>query len=326
MHTLARFASYCSASLPFPAPQDMTDDFSHAPGNLTNLALKCIIGIGAQAYQEQSAGNASGAAALYATARSFGEGFAAMAWSTTPAPHWQFIYNTTWAGSYGLMYNAFWARLLGLEFLVPDFTSKFATHYDFVAAQPANATWCIPLSSMEKDSKWDWLVYTAATAFTNGSAGAPPQPSAYSAGVLAQLVFYVNSTGDRFPLSDHPECIGTFPPRAAADRARPVLGAFFAPLLIAAPPPGFAEQRAAIAAFQRSAAARPATIESRGAVLSWFAASDTHLGPSPPRFCSPPTFLTPLFRPLAPPQATTPRRPTAPSPPPTRKMFGPSPR
>jgi hypothetical protein len=242
MPTLRRFASFCAASLPFPAFQDMTDDFSHAPGNLTNLALKCIVAIGAQAYHEQAVGNASGAAALYATARGFGEGFALLGASQSH-PGFKFLYNETWDGSYGLMYNAFWARLLGLEDLVPSFYASFEAHYDFLLTVTANATWCVPLSSMEKDSKWDWLAYSAATVYTNAT---PPAPSTYSTHVLDSIVFFANTTSSRFPLSDHPECVGSFPPAAAADRARPVLGAFYAPLLIANPSANFVAQRAAV--------------------------------------------------------------------------------
>lgn len=152
-----------------------------------------------------------------------------------------------------------------------------------------------PPPSSQPPPQWDWLVYTAATAFTNAT---QPQPSAYSAKVLSQLVTYVNTTGDHFPLSDHPECTGSAPPRAAADRARPVLGAFFAPLLIAAPPPAFVEQRAAISAFLDAhpaaaahggaplapiqAASAPAIAQrATGPALSWFSASDTHLGHDP---------------------------------------------
>jgi len=99
--------------------------------------------------------------------------------------------------------------------------------------------------------------------------------------VLAQLVTFVNTTGDRFPLTDHPECTGTSP-RAAADRARPVLGAFFAPLLLAAPPPAFVEQRAAVAAFLAGVApAAPAARAAAAPRLTWFSASDTHLGHDP---------------------------------------------
>ena len=123
--------------------------------------------------------------------------------------------------------------LLGLEGLIPGFTDRFHAHYEFLAGVTANATWCTPLSSMEHDSKWDWLVYTAALDYTNGTG--VPAPSAWSSRVFDQLFYFANTTSSRFPLSDHPSCIGTAPPAAAADRARPVLGAFFAPLLIAQP-------------------------------------------------------------------------------------------
>ena len=72
-------------------PPPRHTDFSHAPGNLTNLALKCVLAMGAQAYQEQAAGNASGAAALYAAARTWGEGFVQHGWTTAGGPHFQFI-------------------------------------------------------------------------------------------------------------------------------------------------------------------------------------------------------------------------------------------
>jgi hypothetical protein len=55
-----------------------------------------------------------------------------------------------------------------------------------------------------------------------------------------------------------------------------VLGAFYAPLLVAAPPKGFAGERERMRAhLARAAGAAPA------AVLSWFSASDTHLGHDP---------------------------------------------
>jgi hypothetical protein len=270
MPLLGRLAGFCARSLPWPAPQDMTDDFSHAPGNLTNLALKCILGLAAQSYQELSAGNASGAAALAATASAEAAFFMAHAWSAgVPTPHFRFIYNDTWADSSGLMYNALWARLLGVEALFPDFYPKFAAHFAYYAASPANATWCLPLSSMEHDSKWDWLMHTAALMYTNASA-----PSAYSQLIIGQLFRFANTTSSRFPLTDHPECTGP-EPVAAADRARPVLGAFYAPLLVAAPPRRVAEERERMRAFVARAGAPPP------AVLSWFSASDTHLGHDP---------------------------------------------
>jgi hypothetical protein len=66
---------------------------------------------------------------------------------------------------------------------------------------------------------------------------------------MNQITTFVNTTGGRFPLSDHPECTGNYPPQAAADRARPVLGAFFAPLLISNPPQNFVQERALIQDF-----------------------------------------------------------------------------
>jgi len=209
---------------------------------VTNLALKCILAIGAEGYLEQAAGNASGAAARFTAAAAAGAFFAEHAWA---GDHFQFIYNASWAGSYGLMYNALWARLLGLQGLIPGFTQRFDAHFAFLAGVTANATWCTPLSSIEHDSKWDWLVNTAALQYTNGSA---PAPGAWSLRTFDSLFFFANTTSSRFPLSDHPSCIGAFPPAAAADRARPVLGAFYAPLLVAQPALEVRLQHAAIRA------------------------------------------------------------------------------
>ena len=116
----------------------------------------------------------------------------------------------------------------------------------------------------------DWLMHTAALMYTNASA-----PSAYTALIFEQLFRFANTTSSRFPLTDHPECTGPAPV-AAADRARPVLGAFYAPLLVAAPPRALAGERERMRAYlaARAAAAPPA-------VVSWFAASDTHLGHDP---------------------------------------------
>jgi hypothetical protein len=56
-----------------------------------------------------------------------------------------------------------------------------------------------------------------------------------------------------------------------------VLGAFFAPLLLASPPPAFVAQRAAIRGFAGARARAAAPV----AALSWFSASDTHFGHDP---------------------------------------------
>jgi len=280
---LRRFADFCLASLPFPAPQDMTDDFSHAPGNLTNLALKCILGVAAQAYVELAWGNSSGAAVLAAAAREEAEFFMENAWSTrVSTPHFRFIYNDTWADSSGLMYNALWARLLGVESLFPAFYPKFQAHFAYLATLPANSTWCIPLSSMEKDSKWDWLVHTAALMYTVNSSS-PPAPSNYSNLIFTQLYHFANATNSNFPLTDHPECTGPTPV-AAADRARPVLGAFYAPLLIASPPLAVSRERARMHLFlqqQQQQQRWQGGVDGAVAVVSWFSASDTHLGHDP---------------------------------------------
>jgi hypothetical protein len=251
---LRSFADFCSVSLPFPARQDYTDDFSGIGelGNVTNLALKCILGIGAQGYIEQTLGNTTGAAALYASARSWGEGFGEMAWVPSvpggQAGHFKLLYNTSgnWDLSYGLLYNAVWARLLGVEYLIPSFYPLFTAHFQFLANTTVNSTWCPALSSVEHDGKWDWNMHTAALMYTNGST---PQPGPWSEQIISQTFFFANNTNSRFPLTDHPECVGTFPPTAAADRARPVMGALFLPLLVAKPPPAFVSERAKVAAF-----------------------------------------------------------------------------
>ena len=112
-------------------------------------------------------------------------------------------------------------------------SSRASPRYAFLAGVTDNATWCIPLSSFERDSKWDWLVSTASTVLDTNAT--QPQPGAYATHIFDTLFYFANTTSSRFPLSDHPSCTGPVPPVAAADRARPVLGAFFAPLLVAQP-------------------------------------------------------------------------------------------
>lgn len=205
----------------------------------------------AQSYQALSLGNASEASRLAGRAKIQAEFFVANAWSSSvPTPHFRFIYNDTWADSSGLMYNALWARILGAEGLFPDFYPKFEAHFAYLATLTANATWCIPLSSMEHDSKWDWLMHTAALMYTGGGGGggATPTPSNYTNQIFDQLFTFANTTNSRFPLTDHPECTGPVP-TAAADRARPVLGAFYAPLLIANPPVLLAQEQSKFAKY-----------------------------------------------------------------------------
>jgi hypothetical protein len=159
-------------------------------------------------------------------------------------------------GTWNLLYNGLWVRLLGLEGLFPaayPFDAMIDDHLAYLHAYQ-RLTWCVPLFAGDAFSKWDWLMWTSALNFKGG------QPGAFAQWTMDSFFQWANQSLPRPdglsnpPLSDFPMCTG---PEAhpAGFRARPVMGALWAPLWVTSPPPASAREQAKVRLFIAQAAA-----------------------------------------------------------------------
>jgi hypothetical protein len=264
---LSSFAGVCTANLPFPAYTHSTDDFAGAIANYTNLALKCIGALGGWGYMHQAVGNASGAAHWYAAATGFAAQFVEYGLEPAPTPHIKQAFNSTPGGADGkgtwnLLYNGLFIRLLGLESLFPaayPFNVMIDDHLTYLY-EYQRLEWCVPLFVGNTFSKWDWLMWTSALNFTRD---AEPVRGPFAQWTMDSFFAWTNVSVARPdglsnpPLSDFPYCTGPAA-QPASFRARPVLGALWAPLWITAPPPAAAREQAKARDFIRQAAAAAA--------------------------------------------------------------------
>ena len=250
---LSSFAGVCTANLPFPAYTHSTDDFAGAIANYTNLALKCIGALGGWGYMHQAVGNASGAAHWYAAATGFAAQFVEYGLEPAPTPHIKQAFNSTPGGADGkgtwnLLYNGLFIRLLGLEALFPaayPFDAMIDDHLTYLY-EYQRLEWCVPLFVGNTFSKWDWLMWTSALNYTRD---AEPVRGPFAQWTMDSFYAWTNVSVARAdglsnpPLPDFPFCTGPTA-RPASFRARPVMGALWAPLWITSPPPAAAREQA----------------------------------------------------------------------------------
>ena len=262
---LSSWAALCHANLPFPPYTSSTDDFAGPIANYTNMALKCIGALGGWAYMHQAVGNASGAAAWYAAATRHASEFVQYGLEQLPMPHIRQAFNSSFAGNgtWNLLYNGLWVRLLGLEGLFPaayPFDAMVEDHLAYLHHYQ-RLTWCVPLFAGDKFSKWDWLMWAAAL---NYKGGVPGEFAQWTMGTFYQWANQTLPRPDGLsnpPLSDFPMCTGPGA-QPAGFRARPVMGALWAPLWVTSPPPASAREQAKVRQFIAQAAAAAAAAES----------------------------------------------------------------
>jgi hypothetical protein len=243
---LQRWADFLVASLPFLPKQGNTDDFLGEVANGTNLCWKAAAGLAAYGYLAWQGGNQSGAAvaweaAGYAAALLTQYGWWEDGGETGVLPHflWGYGFNSPAGGnSTFLQYNALWAPALRMYTLAPNQTGFLAAEADYYATIAGD--FGVPLINGSTGTKGDWLHNFAAALYrTPNSSHAPgkgvadpfvPQPVPYSHTLFAAALAAANATSARTPMTDfwstHDASYG------GKYRARPVLGATFAPLLV----------------------------------------------------------------------------------------------
>jgi hypothetical protein len=198
--------------------------------NATNLAVKGIASIAAYGYiAEKYTGNASAAAAAYATAVSYSQTMVQYAWNANGTDsHFMIGYKGSQKDggdptSWPMLYNALWLRLLGFEGLVP--APLLAAQRDWYAANVMQ-TYGLPLNSRKLYTKDDWMTFMAATFYDDAS---PPAPTPFSIALFHGFYRWANETTGRFPISDW---TNTDSPTSVGFSNRPVYGAMYAPVLV----------------------------------------------------------------------------------------------
>ena len=192
--------------------------------------MKGVASIAAYGYiAEKFTGNASAAAAAYATAVSYSQTMVQYAWNANGTDsHFMIGYKGSQKdggdpGSWPMLYNALWLRLLGFEGLVP--AQLLAAQRDWYAANVMQE-YGLPLNSRKLYTKDDWMTFMAATFYDDAS---PPAPSPFSAALFDGLFRFANETTSREALSDW---TNTDSPTAVGFVNRPVYGAMYAPVLV----------------------------------------------------------------------------------------------
>ena len=225
--------------MPFPQEQLSTDDFDGPLYNATNLAIKGVAAVAAYGYiVQQYTGDTARAQAIYAQAASYANTMVAYSWNpnTTNPDQAHFLIGYFGSQSDGgvptswpMLYNALWLRIFGYTDLLPQQAYYLNTMRDWYAANVLNE-FGVPLNSRKTYTKDDWMTFLAATFYDTES---PPRPSEFSAQLHQRLYNWANQTVDRDPMSDW---IETTQPSAVGFEARPVMGALWAPMLVAEGP------------------------------------------------------------------------------------------
>lgn len=212
---LKQWAEYLVEDSLLPAQQLSTDDFAGHLANQTNLALKGIIGLEAMSQMAQLINETSDANNYTNIAHDF-----INRWETfginkdADPPHARLAYgNDT---SHGLLYNLYNDRLLDLK-LVPqeiyDIQSQF---YPTV-----EATYGVPLDTRNGWTKSDWEVFCAAIASVETRDM-----------FISDIAKWVSETPTSKPFSDLYETSDGAFAVGVEFKARPVVGAMFALLLL----------------------------------------------------------------------------------------------
>lgn len=215
---LTTWADYLKATLPFPANQLCTDDFTGKLANNTNLAAKGIVALEAfSSLCDQVTGGSDACAAYKSAAAGFAETWVKFALENDPAPHYKIAYDVQ--NSYSLKYNLVWQKLLGLDgpFNWTQVVENEIPYYKSKANE-----YGVPLDMRHTYVKLDWLSWAAAMADTNEDFTL----------IFNPIFKMANETASRVPLTDLFDTVSAAASRAPKGFvARPVVGGVFAKVI-----------------------------------------------------------------------------------------------
>eukprot|EP00475_Leptophrys_vorax_P006325 TRINITY_DN1389_c0_g1_i1.p1 TRINITY_DN1389_c0_g1~~TRINITY_DN1389_c0_g1_i1.p1 ORF type:complete len:693 (-),score=223.12 TRINITY_DN1389_c0_g1_i1:34-2112(-) len=215
---LETWAQFLNATSLDPGNQLCTDDFEGPSPHNANLALKGMEAMAAYALLLRLKGGdyAGRAPAWEALAKDYASKWVVMDLDGASNDHYKLEYdiNSTWS----LKYNVWWQKRLGLDVFSDADMQKEFSYY----ATKFNK-FGVPLDSRKSFAKDDWSMWTAAVS---------PKPLFES--IVSGIWNFANTSPDRFALTDWYDTV-------TADRigfhCRPVVGGFFAPLLVDQPFP-----------------------------------------------------------------------------------------
>jgi hypothetical protein len=205
---LERWADYLLAKGLDPEHQLCTDDFAGHLAHNTNLALKAIIALGAQAWLVGVLGDAPRSAALRQAAEQMAAQWQVMA---DDGDHYRLTFDRP--GTWSQKYNLVWDQLLGLDLFPPEVARREIAFY-----LTQQERFGLPLDSRCAYTKNDWLIWSATMA---------ERPEDFAA-LIAPVRRWVDETPTRVPLTDW---YWTTDGRQAGFQARSVVGGFFIKLL-----------------------------------------------------------------------------------------------
>ena len=225
MPMLFTWADYLVDSLPFPANQLCTDDFTGRLANNTNLAAKGIVALEAFSHLCTATGGAAAKCSSYSQAASgFVKTWIHQGLEQAPRPHYKIAYN--FPNSYSIKYNVVWQKLLNYSGPFPWKEVVAKTEVPYYLSH-GNA-YGPPMDSRHTYVKLDWLAWAATMADTDAGFHSMMDP----------IYLQANVTTCRVPLTDLFDTItATCAYGEKAFVARPVVGGVFAKMLAPDPYP-----------------------------------------------------------------------------------------
>ena len=215
---LASWADELVLSLPFPANQICTDDFTGPLANNTNLGAKGIVAL--TAFSELCAlAGAQDCKKYAAKAVEYAGVWQQYAYTDTPSPHYKMSYNPVKGvtDSWSIKYNLLWQKILKLDGPFPQHVIDTEVAYYKSKANDYG----IPMDPRHTYVKTDWLSWAAAMDSTDAGFHE----------IFDPIFKYTNETASRYPFTDlyytdtGKQVWGSF-------IARPVIGGLFAKMLV----------------------------------------------------------------------------------------------
>ncbi|PCH43427.1 DUF1793-domain-containing protein [Wolfiporia cocos MD-104 SS10] len=213
---LSNWANYLVQKSETPSNQESADGQSNA--NMTNLAIKGIIGIQAMSEISKAVQEDTDSQKFASTASAYMNTWKSLALSSNQQ-NILFAYGDS--GSWGLMYNLYADLLLQTHLVDETIYQDQTAFYDTLINGGSDGTYGLPIDSLETSvGNSAWLMFTAATATNNT--------------LRNQLISYVwdrasdNSTVGPFPTEYNVNSGAT-----TQSYANPAQGALFAPLALA---------------------------------------------------------------------------------------------
>jgi len=162
LHSWAQYLAYAPGSLPYPANQLCTDDFTGKLSNNSNLAAKGIVALGAFSEICSIVTPSDPQCAEYKQrAIEFAAVWQNMSYEASPLPHYQMAYGAR--NSYSLKYNLLWQKLLNMTW-GPFPWKEVVQEKEIPYYKTLSNKYGVPMDQRHQYVKLDWLSWAAVMA------------------------------------------------------------------------------------------------------------------------------------------------------------------